>query len=182
MELIDPDTGLPVAPGLPGEVVVTSLSMPRGFLAVRYATGDIASWMDYNPCCCGRTSPRMGAIIGRMDQQLKIHGQTVFPDLIFDVLGGFDDISNELIIRCPDKLETQRIEVWISCSQNKATALCDRIRASLLQRLAVSPKLRVVPFELIQQIKTEKITNGNGVKVPRLVDLPLPIHAYLREQ
>ncbi|MEJ2407289.1 MAG: AMP-binding protein [Candidatus Thiodiazotropha sp.] len=177
VELIDPDTGLPVPPGQPGEVVVTSLTMPRGFLAVRYATGDIASWMDYSPCECGRTSPRMGAIIGRIDHQLKIQGQTVFPDLIFDVLGEFPEVSEALVVRYPDPMQGQQAEVWIG--SETAGGMTEHVREAMLKRLAVSPNVRSVPTGLIQQIKAEKMASGNGVKVPRLVDLPQHVETYV---
>lgn len=177
VELLDPDSGMPVPPGKPGEVVVTSLSTPRGFLAIRYATGDIASWMDYRPCACGRTSPRMGAIIGRIDHQLKIQGQTVFPDLIFDVLGEFGEISDALVVRCPDPMVGQRAEVWVGYTTD--ADMTEYVRAAMLKRLAVSPHVRTVPVDLIRQIKAEKMASGNGVKVPRLVDLPQPMEAYI---
>ncbi|VEB44755.1 Uncharacterised protein [Chromobacterium violaceum] len=48
-----------------------------------------------------------------------------------------------------------------------------------MQRLAVAPPLRLVPSELIQKLKRDKMASGNGVKVPRFIELPLPVHAYL---
>lgn len=180
VELIDPDTGRPVVPGQPGEVVVTSLTMPRGFLAVRYATGDVASWMDHRPCSCGRTAPRMGAIIGRIDHQLKIRGQTVYPDLIFDVLAELPGIDDAIVVRCPDRLGTQRVEVWVATDSAQA-GIESAASAAMLRRLAVSPDVRVVRHELVQRIKAEKMAAGNGVKVPRLVDLPLPVEAFLQD-
>lgn len=179
VELIDPETGLPAAPGQPGEVVVTSLTLPRGFIAVRYGTGDIASWLDDSPCDCGRRSPRLGAIIGRVDHQLKIQGQTVYPDLIFDVLGRVDGITNELVVRCPDDQGGQRVEVWLSAESGGGADIVRRVGEMLLQRLAVAPSLRLVPSDLVQKLKQDKMASGNGVKVPRFIDLPLPVHAYL---
>ena len=52
---------------------------------VRFRTGDIAT-LHAAPCPCGRTSPRLGPVIGRKSQMLKIKGTTVYPPAIFAAL------------------------------------------------------------------------------------------------
>jgi phenylacetate-CoA ligase len=68
VEVIDPRTGDPLAPGAIGELVITTLhreAMPL----TRYRTGDIAS-LDHSPCACGRTAPRITGVLGRRDDVL----------------------------------------------------------------------------------------------------------------
>lgn len=56
--------GSPVAPGEQGQIVVTDL-LNHGMPLVRYAIEDVASWSAV-PCTCGRTSPRLERLVGRV--------------------------------------------------------------------------------------------------------------------
>jgi phenylacetate-CoA ligase len=182
VELIDPNTGLPAEAGSTGEVVVTTLSVPRGFIAVRYATGDVASWIDYEPCSCGRRTPRLGAIIGRVDHQLKILGQTVFPDLIFDAINSVKGLEDALIVRFSDK-KSEQVELLVAGNAHDSEALKLEIKCEIEKSIAVSPFIRNVPADLIQKLKDDKMSMGNGVKVPRLIDLDEPSsRAFLNER
>ena len=77
LEVVDPATGEPVAPGETGELVFTSLTK-EAFPVVRYRTGDLASLIE-DPCRCGRTHRRMSRIKGRVDDMLIVRGVNVFP-------------------------------------------------------------------------------------------------------
>src|SRR5690606_37942786 len=76
VEIIDED-GKQVKEGEVGEVCITNLfveAMPLW----RYKTGDMAR-MYYDPCKCGRFSPRISGIAGRKKQMLKVKGTTLYP-------------------------------------------------------------------------------------------------------
>ncbi|HBE94923.1 MAG TPA: phenylacetate--CoA ligase, partial [Desulfovibrio sp.] len=75
-EIIDPESGEPVAPGQPGELVLTTLTK-EAFPVVRYRTGDLTRLID-EPCRCGRTFRRMARVPGRADDMLIIRGINVF--------------------------------------------------------------------------------------------------------
>ncbi|HHI94420.1 MAG TPA: phenylacetate--CoA ligase family protein [Gammaproteobacteria bacterium] len=177
VELIDPSSGLPVKEGEPGEIVVTSLTLPRGFIAIRYGTGDISAWMDYEPCECGRRTPRIGGIIGRVDHQLKVLGQTVFPDLIFNVVDTMDNIEVSLIVKYADDNDAEQVELWVAPTENPEKTI-ESIQKSLEQRLAVSPKIRHIDAATIKKLQKEKMAEGNGVKLPRLIGIN-NINAYI---
>jgi phenylacetate-CoA ligase len=83
-EVINPQTGKPVEAGSPGELIITPLTKV-GMPLIRYRTRDIVS-IDYEPCKCGRTSPRISKIRGRTDDMLIIRGINVFPSQIEEVL------------------------------------------------------------------------------------------------
>ena len=53
VEIVDPASKLPVAPGETGEVVYTPFV--REYPLIRFATGDL-SYLVTEPCACGRTS------------------------------------------------------------------------------------------------------------------------------
>lgn len=71
VEVIDPQTGLRVPEGQPGEIVFTQLDA-RGSIVLRYRTGDlIEHGISYAPCPhCGRTTPRL---IGRISRVSDVH-------------------------------------------------------------------------------------------------------------
>ena len=86
-EILDPDTLKPVAPGEVGEIVVTTLDK-RASPMVRWRTRDLVrlSNAPYD-CPCGRAGmPRIGRIIGRSDDMLKVRGVIVYPSQIEDVI------------------------------------------------------------------------------------------------
>ena len=69
-EIIDPDTGLPVAEGRPGEVVFTTLTR-QGMPLVRYRSGDLAQMLP-EPCPCGTVLKRLGRVQGRIAATLTL--------------------------------------------------------------------------------------------------------------
>ncbi len=81
LEILD-DADRPVPASQVGEVVITSLGM-TGMPLLRFRTGDMAA-MFTEPCACGRTTPRLGPILGRRQQLLKLRGTSVFPSAIIE--------------------------------------------------------------------------------------------------
>ena len=82
LEIVQPGTGVPVAPGDVGEIVVTSLDPhhPR----IRLALGDLtAALPGISPC--GRTNMRIKGWMGRADQTTKVKGMFVRPEQIAEI-------------------------------------------------------------------------------------------------
>ncbi|MDX6698502.1 MAG: hypothetical protein QOE65_1899 [Solirubrobacteraceae bacterium] len=67
VEILDPHDR-PCPPGEPGELVATSF-IREAQPFIRYRTGDMAAWSDA-PCPCGRQTPVLAAIEGRLDDVL----------------------------------------------------------------------------------------------------------------
>jgi len=65
-EIVDPETGEPVPPGEPGEIVYTPLDA-RGTVVLRYRTGDcVSGGLVHDECPhCGRVLPRLVGRISR---------------------------------------------------------------------------------------------------------------------
>jgi phenylacetate-CoA ligase len=83
-EVIDPKTLEVLPAGMPGELVLTSITKV-GMPLIRYRTRDIVS-IDYGTCECGRTSPRISKVLGRTDDMIIVRGINVFPSQIEEVL------------------------------------------------------------------------------------------------
>ncbi len=90
VEICHPDTGIPLKDGEVGEIVVTAFN--KTYPLIRLATGDL-SFIDREPCACGRTSPRLGNIVGRVDTTARIKGMFVYPHQVEQVMASFEEIK-----------------------------------------------------------------------------------------
>ena len=80
-EIVNPETGEPVADGEEGELVFTSLSK-EALPIIRYRTRDLTRLL----APTSRSFRRMGRIVGRSDDMLIVRGVNVFPSQIETVL------------------------------------------------------------------------------------------------
>jgi phenylacetate-coenzyme A ligase PaaK-like adenylate-forming protein len=95
-EILDPKTMLPVSEGEIGEIVITTLTK-QGSPVVRWRTRDLVrlSKRPYD-CPSGRRGMRkIGRIIGRSDDMIKVKGVIVFPSQIEDVVAGTAGVVKE---------------------------------------------------------------------------------------
>lgn len=84
-EVIDSNTGDPVAEGQRGELVITNLGR-AGMPVLRYRTGDLVE-MTTAPCSCGRTLARIrGGVLGRADDMLIVRGVNLYPSVIDNLI------------------------------------------------------------------------------------------------
>jgi phenylacetate-CoA ligase len=90
-EVIDPETGLPVADGERGELVLTHLAKSVQPL-VRYRTGDLTLKTTTKPLH-GRTVCLPQAILGRVDSMVKVKGVKLYPSEVRTVLLGVKGLS-----------------------------------------------------------------------------------------
>ncbi|MDT3700626.1 MAG: AMP-binding protein [Thermincola sp.] len=70
LEIINPDTGLPMPDGERGEVVFTTLTR-RGMPLIRYRTGDISRFIPES-CPCGTVLKRMDGVKNRMTGRIEL--------------------------------------------------------------------------------------------------------------
>ncbi|MDR1691048.1 MAG: phenylacetate--CoA ligase [Candidatus Methanoplasma sp.] len=90
IEVLD-ENGDPCAEGERGELAVTMLQK-EAFPIIRYKIGDISA-LEWEPCECGRTHPRLMRISGRTDDMLVVRGINVFPSQIESVIGEIPYLS-----------------------------------------------------------------------------------------
>lgn len=105
----------PVKEGQPGEVTVTTIGV-EGMPLLRFKTGDICTHHN-EPCRCGRTTTRLGPVLGRKKQMIKLKGTTLYPPAIYDVLNGIDFIENYQIEVSTNELGTDEILVKAGCKK-----------------------------------------------------------------
>ncbi|MCK4794083.1 MAG: hypothetical protein KAV87_60710, partial [Desulfobacteraceae bacterium] len=95
IEIVDPKTGNRLGPGEVGEVVATPFN--KGYPLIRFATGDLSFYTD-EPCSCGRTTPKLGKIVGRVGDAVRVRGMFIHRHPIDQVFNCFPEISKYQII------------------------------------------------------------------------------------
>lgn len=135
LEVLD-DNNQEVASEEPGEIVISTLGV-LGTPLLRYRTGDVAR-VYREPCACGRTSVRLGPILGRMNQMIKFKGTTIYPPAIYEIFDSFDQVTCYKIEVSKDELNQDVITVLLD-KQLEYNAVFSEIKE------ACKAKLRVVP-------------------------------------
>jgi phenylacetate-CoA ligase len=143
--------GQPVPEGEIGELVVTPLGI-EGMPLIRFQTGDLLAAY-YEPCACGRTSMRVGPVVGRKNQMIKYKGTTLYPPALFDLLHDFAEVKTYLIEMSSNALGEDEITVWIGALETHEYLL-QKIKERFQARLRVSPHLK---FESIENIERRRL-------------------------
>ena len=158
IEIIDPVTLKPVPDGEMGEVVITTL-VKEGAPLIRYRTHDLSRIIP-GECPCGSRFPRLGTIMGRSDDMIKIKGVNVFPSQIEEILAGFPEVSSEYQIRIShlDGKDTMRLYVETN-GHVDFLDLADRIATTVKSRIGFTPLVKVVEIGLLprSEKKTKRV-------------------------
>jgi phenylacetate-CoA ligase len=148
-EFLD-EEGNPVGEGEPGELVFTTLGV-EGMPLLRFKTGDIVH--HYNSVCsCGRTTMRVGPVLGRKKQMIKLKGTTVYPPAIFDLLNQFPGISNFVVEAYTNEIGTDELLIHVGC-KNHSDMFEHEIKAALKAKIRVTPKISFLPIDKVQQMQ-----------------------------
>ncbi len=148
-EFVD-DRDRPVPEGEAGELVVTTLGV-EGMPLLRFKTGDIVQ-PHYGPCACGRTTMRLGPVIGRKNQMVKYKGTTLYPPALFDLLNDFEEVENYVVELDSDEFGEDQITVKVG-SHGVTDDLLARIKDRFRAKLRVSPQIVFAPIAEIDRIK-----------------------------
>lgn len=156
-EIVDPAGGMPVPEGMPGELVITTLTK-EGMPMLRYRTRDIVS-LERGTCPCGRTSPRLSKIKGRTDDMIVVRGINVFPSQIEHVLLRIEGIEPHyqiLVDRKAGKLDELEIDVEVEegiffDEVKKLRELEERICREIESVLGIFVKVRLVEPRSIER-------------------------------
>ncbi len=151
VELIEPDTGAPLAltDGAEGELVYTHLVKEAQPL-VRHRARDVVRILGTDPCACGRSTLRF-RVLGRSDDMLHVRGVNVFPTGVGNVLAHLGDrFSGEfqIVVDHPPPHQNLRIRLeLISGLQPEQAADLERQAVHMLrERLSFRAEVELVPY------------------------------------
>jgi len=149
-EVIDRQTGEPVAAGALGELVLTNLGR-TGWPVLRYRTGDIVKPCALERCECGSDELALeGGILGRADDMVVVRGVNVYPAAIDDIVRGSTGIGEYRVeVRVERSLTDLHIEIE-AVDPSVAHRLEVALRDALNLRVPVSlaPPGTLPQFEL----------------------------------
>jgi len=145
LEVLD-DAGQPVADGEAGEVVATTFGV-EAMPLIRYRTGDCAA-LFRAPCACGRTTPRLGPVVGRKNQRLKFKGVSLFPSTLQAALEEAEGVEAFVVVATAGSELSDAIEVLVHGSASEV-ALKDLLQA----RSMITPRIRHASREEIETLQ-----------------------------
>ena len=162
IEIINPQTGEPVADGEEGEIVITTL-VKEGAPLIRFRTHDISRIIP-QACSCGSPFPRIDMIKGRSDDMFKVHGVNMFPSQVEDLLQNVDGASSEYAITIAHDDDKNR-DIMIVTVETEGRVDFEetgkKIRELFKSRIGVTPKITIVPIGTLprSEKKTKRVTD-----------------------
>ena len=158
LEIVDPATGEPVPDGEMGEIVITTL-VKEGAPLIRYRTHDLSRIIP-GECKCGSRFPRIGTVMGRTDDMMKIKGVNVFPAQIEEILKEFPELSSEYQIRIShlEGKDTMRIYVETNGTVD-FLKLASEVSKRVKERIGFTPLVKVVEIGVLprSEKKTKRV-------------------------
>ena len=125
-EIIDPQSGEPVADGEEGELVFTSLTK-EALPIIRYRTRDLTRLLPGT----ARTMRRMDKITGRSDDMLIIRGVNVFPTQIEERVLAVPGLAPHYQVRVTREGQLDSISVQVEKAADAADTDADALAAAL---------------------------------------------------
>ncbi len=148
-ECLDPATGEPVADGEVGELVVTAFTRECSPV-LRYRTRDLTT-LTRERCDCGRTTARMGKVVGRTDDMFIISGVNIFPSAVEAVLFQIEGVEPfyQIVLSRSGGHDTFEVQVEVTDTLfdgwlDDLRAFERRVSQQLRSALLVRPKVKLV--------------------------------------
>ena len=162
-ELLD-ENGAVVSDGSAGEITITTLGV-EGMPLLRYRTGDMAHFHE-EKCVCGRSTLRVGPVIGRKQQMIKLKGTTLYPSGIFDILNQVENVNDYVVEAFTGALGTDELKVHVYVPESQRQEAERSISSTFQSRLRVVPEIMMVDakeMELLQHA-------GASRKIKKFID------------
>ncbi len=132
LELLDVDSGTPVAPGETGDMVVTCLFKDDIAPCIRFNTHDITEEITSSNQT-GMVFKRITGFKGRSDNMVKLRGINIFPHAIGAIIEGRSELTGEYVCHVTrDGAGRDDMHVTLECRDGgDQTALADLLRKGL---------------------------------------------------
>ena len=142
VEIVDPNTGKQVGPGKAGEIVATTFN--KVYPLIRFGTGDL-SILTETGCPCGRTSPRLVKILGRVDQATKVRGLFIHPGQADDVASKHPQISKvQVVVTRKEHKDEMTFQIELKEEVSQPEKLKSEIEQSIRDVMKVRGNVRFV--------------------------------------
>jgi phenylacetate-CoA ligase len=157
VEILD-DAGEALPDGEIGEIVATTFGV-EAMPLIRYRTSDCAALFS-EKCKCGRTTPRLGPIVGRKNQKLKFKGASLFPSTLASALEEIKSVKAFVIIARKENELSDSIEVLVHGSVKIET-----LRDALQARAKIAPQIRHASRDEIEALQMPPLARKRRIFV-----------------
>ena len=168
LEILNPDTLKPVAPGEIGEMVYTTLWKEAAPL-VRYRSRDLTRLIP-GECECDCILPRHDKILGRSDDMFIFRGVNIYPGEIDSILSTIEGIGSEyqvILERKDDGKDYMLLKVERAENIDKSTDenLCKIIKNEIKKRIMVTSFVEIVNYRDLprSERKTKRVFDNRFV-------------------
>jgi len=149
LEILNPETLEPVAPGELGEMVVTTLRKEAAPL-IRYRTRDLTRLLP-EPCPCGNPLPRHDHLLGRSDDMFIFRAVNIYPGQIDHVLSQMPGVGSEYQVHLHHREDGRdmmiiRVERARGRSPEGDEELKERIATEIRRQILVRANVDVVDY------------------------------------
>ena len=162
VEILDPETLIPVKEGEIGELVMTTLTR-EAMPLIRYRTKELTRFVP-GDCPCGRVHRRIDWIQGRSDDMIIIKGVNIFPMQIEQVLMGMPEVGNNYVIILEKENEIDQIRVQVEVHESifqedmrYLNRLREKIVRELRSEILVTPKVDLVESRSLPQSRGKAV-------------------------
>ncbi|MCU0588737.1 MAG: phenylacetate--CoA ligase [Syntrophobacteraceae bacterium] len=169
LEVVDPETLEPVAPGEVGEMVVTTLRKEASPL-IRYRTRDLTRLIP-EPCRCGNPLPRHDHLLGRSDDMFIYRAVNIYPGQIDHVLSGMPGVGSEYqvhLFRREDGRDNMLIKVerMESDSPDTDRDLAEAIGAEIRKQILVRAQVELLDYGTLPRTerKSRRVFDHRGAE------------------
>ena len=166
VEIINPETLEPVAPGEVGEMVLTSLTR-EAMPLLRYRTRDLTQLVP-GDCPCGNQHQRIARILGRSDDMLIVKGCNFYPMQIERVLMHNPQVGSNyvIVLESTEDVDDMTVKVELAPGMffddlRKVDELRRHLSQEIRSEILVTPKVEILP--------AHSLPAGEG-KAQRVID------------
>jgi len=137
VEVIESESGRVLGEGEEGELVFTTLTK-QALPMIRYRTGDIGR-VSYAPCACGRTTARIVALRGRIDDMITVRGVNLYPSNVEHLLLGVAGIAPHyrLLVERPGAMDEVTLECEVASAEIDRVELGAQVARLLQERIGL---------------------------------------------
>jgi phenylacetate-CoA ligase len=143
VEIVDPQTGKQVAPGIVGEVVATNFN--ACYPMIRMGTGDL-SMFTTESCPCGRTGPVLKRILGRIDQATKVKGFFVHPWQTDELMSRYPEVFKyQVVVTRENHRDIMTFLIELREEMPHLSAIRGRIERDIKEMLTIKGVVQIIP-------------------------------------
>jgi phenylacetate-CoA ligase len=150
VQIVDPETGVPLPDGEQGAICITEL-YKTGSPQFRYNIMDLSYLLPRGRCACGSWLRRMGPFAGRGDNMVKLRGVNIWPEAVGQIALSVPGVAPDWFVRAVRAENRDELVVSVVSERdpNEFAMIAGAVEERLKERLGVRIAADVVrPGEL----------------------------------